>query len=42
MESEEQEVIMCPGGGLMHAGVNLPVFEKDYESVRFVVEMMEC
>ena len=42
IESEEQEVIMCPGGGLMHAGVNLPVFEKDYESVRFVVEMMKC
>ncbi len=30
--------MVCPGSALMNAGVNLPVFRKDYESVEIVIE----
>lgn len=40
-EAFDSEVSICSGSALMYAGVNLPVFEKDYESVRFVLEEMK-
>ena len=37
---EEKELI-CQGSGLMYGGVNLPVFKRDYESVRYVIEILD-
>lgn len=41
IKGQDPEALVCPGSGLMYAGLNLPVFETDYESVRFVIEMVE-
>ncbi len=37
-ETSKRECLICPGSALMYAGVNLPVFWGDYESVRYLVE----
>lgn len=38
---EEAKEMICLGSGLMYAGVNLPVFDRDYQSVRYVVEAVD-